>query len=197
MGDDPLVEALEAGGEERQRRFGRELLDDGLRQRPALRRQGDDALRGLLAVDRVERRRDDVDAQHHPGAAAVRLVVHLAGAERRRVAVVEEPQLELGAEHGRERPLLGHPRERVRNLGEDVEAHSSGRLLVGVREAAGDEDPARFEVDVEHARVDERQQRAGVELEHVVRRGALCTSLTVPSARPPSSSTVRPTSWKT
>ena len=33
---------------------------------------------GPAAVGRVERGRDDVDAQHHPGAAAVRLVVDLA-----------------------------------------------------------------------------------------------------------------------
>ena len=77
---------------------------------------------GASAVGGVERCCDDVDAQHHAGTAAVRLVVDLAGAERRRVAIVEEAQLELGAEHRGERALLGHPRERVRNLGEDVEA---------------------------------------------------------------------------
>ena len=37
---------------------------------------------GHAAVDGVERRRGDVDAQHHPGPAAVRLVVDLAGAQR-------------------------------------------------------------------------------------------------------------------
>ena len=105
-------------------RLGGELLDHRLRQLPPLRRQRDHALLGRAAVDGVERGRDDVDPQHHARAAAVRLVVHLAGAQRRRVAVVEEAQLELGAEHRGERPLLGHPRERVRNLGEDVEAHS-------------------------------------------------------------------------
>ena len=86
MRDDPLVEALEARREERQRRLGRELLDDGLGQRPALRRQRDHALLGRAAVDRVERGCDDVDPEHHAGAAAVRLVVDLAGAQRRRVA---------------------------------------------------------------------------------------------------------------
>ena len=50
-----------------------------------------------------------------PGAAAVRLVVDLAGGERRVVAVVEEPQVELVAEHGRNRTLLGEPGERVGN----------------------------------------------------------------------------------
>ena len=51
------------------------------------------------------------------------LVVDLAGPERRRVAVAEEAQLELGAEHGSERPLLGEPGERVREEREDVELH--------------------------------------------------------------------------
>ena len=85
--DDPLVEPLEPRREERQPLLGRKLLDDGLRQLAALRRQRDDAMRGNAAVDRVERRRDDVDPQHHAGAAAVRLVVHLPGAQRRVVAV--------------------------------------------------------------------------------------------------------------
>ena len=194
--DDPLVEALEARREERQRRLGGELLDDGLRQRPPLRRQRDHPLLGRLAVDGVERGRDDVDAQHHPGAAAVGLVVDLAGAQRRRVAVVEEPQLELGAENGGERPLLGHPRECVRNLGEDVETQSRSRLLVGVREAAGDEDPARVEVDVEHAALDERQQQAGVEREHVV--GGTVLHLGDSTERAAAFLLDgRPTSWKT
>ena len=90
-----------------------------------------DTLLGRVAVDGLERSRDDVDAQHHAGTAAVRLVVHLAGAQRRRVAIVEEAQVELGAEHRGERPLLGHPRERVRNLGEDVE--TQGRLRLARR----------------------------------------------------------------
>ena len=84
---------------------------------------------GCVAVDRLERRRDDVDAQHHPCTAAVRRVVDLAGAQRRRVAVVEEPELELGAENGGDRLLLGQPAEGMRNLGEDVETHR-GRVSV-------------------------------------------------------------------
>ncbi len=80
-----------------------ELLDDRLRERASLRRERDHRAGAARAVRAIERRRDDVDAQHHPRAAAVRLVVHLAGAERRRVAVVEEAQLELGAEDVRDR----------------------------------------------------------------------------------------------
>ena len=80
-------------------RLRRELLDDRLRQLAPLRRQGDDAMRRSRAVRRVEGGRDDVDAQHHPGTAAVRLVVDLPRAQRGRIAVVEEAQLELCAEH--------------------------------------------------------------------------------------------------
>ena len=54
-------------------------------RRPAsaafLWRERDHAPVGRGAVDRVERGRDDVHAQHHPRPAAVRLVVDLAGAE--------------------------------------------------------------------------------------------------------------------
>ena len=81
---------------------------------------------GKPAVGRVERGRDDVDAQHHARAAAVRLVVHLAGLERRRVAVVEQAELELSAEHGRERALLGEPGERMRDEREDIDSQGDG-----------------------------------------------------------------------
>jgi hypothetical protein len=46
MGDDSLVEAFEARGEQRHGRLGGQLLDHRLRHRPALRRQGDDTLLG-------------------------------------------------------------------------------------------------------------------------------------------------------
>ena len=65
------------------------------------------------AVDGVERGRDDVDAQHHPRPAAVRVVVDLAGRERGRVAVVEDPEVELRSEYRRHRTALAHPREGV------------------------------------------------------------------------------------
>ena len=109
--------------------LGGKLLDERLVELAALRRQRDHARGARVAVGGVERGRDDVDAQHHPRATPVRRVVDLAGAQRRRVAVVEEPQLELGAEHRGNRLLLGQPAEGVRNLGEDVEAHR-GRVTV-------------------------------------------------------------------
>jgi len=45
---------------------------------------------------------DDVDAQHHAGAAAVGLVVHLARAQGREVAVAPEAQLELALDRAGE-----------------------------------------------------------------------------------------------
>jgi hypothetical protein len=75
----------------------------------------------VLAVRRFERGCDHVDAQDHARAAAVRVVVDLAVAERRRVAVVEQPELELGAEHGSDGTLLGEPGERVREEREDID----------------------------------------------------------------------------
>src|SRR5204862_6285895 len=125
--DDPLVEALEAGGEESQRGPRGEVLDDRLRQRPSLRRERDHRPRRLAAVYGLQRGGDDVHAEYHPRPAAVRLVVDLPRPQRRRVAVVEETQLELSAEDARERPLLGQPGVGVRDKGEDVYAH--GRLF--------------------------------------------------------------------
>jgi hypothetical protein len=85
---------------------------------------------GAVSVGRVERRRDDVDAQHHARAAAIRVVVDLPLPERRRVAVVEQPQVELGPENGSQRPLLGEPGERVRKEREDIDAQSRRRLAI-------------------------------------------------------------------
>jgi hypothetical protein len=83
---------------------------------------------GTFPVGRVERGSDDVDPQDHACAAAVGIVVDLALPKRRRVAVVEQPQVELGAEDGRERTLLGEPGERVRDEREDIDAQSRRRL---------------------------------------------------------------------
>ena len=68
MVEDPLVEALEARREKRERRLGGELLDELLVELPSLRGERDDAVLGRSAVDGVERRGDDVDAQHHARA---------------------------------------------------------------------------------------------------------------------------------
>jgi hypothetical protein len=85
---------------------------------------------GALSVGRVERGCDNVDAQDHARAAAVRVVVDLALLERRRVPVVEQAQVELRAEDGSERPVLGEPGERVRDEREDIDAQSRRRLAI-------------------------------------------------------------------
>ena len=126
--DDALVEALEPGREERQMLFSGELLDQRLIELAALRRQSDHPVSGAVSIGRIERCRDDVDPQHHARAAAVRVVVHLALLEGRRVPVVEQPEVELGAEDSRKRPLLGEPGERVRDEREDIDAQSRRRL---------------------------------------------------------------------
>ena len=94
-------------------------------------------------------------------------------AQRRRVAVVEEAQLELGAEHGREGPLLGQPRERMRDEVK-TSMHRGVRLPV-VAKPGREQRFAPRRGRPPHAGLDEREQQAGVELEHVV-RGAWRTS---------------------
>jgi hypothetical protein len=79
---------------------------------------------GRTAVGRVERGCDDVDPQHHPRTAAVRVVVDLTALERRRVTVIQQAKLELGAEDGCERALLGEPGERMGDEREDIDAQS-------------------------------------------------------------------------
>ena len=155
-----------------------------------------DAVVGHAAVDGVERGRDDVDAQHHPRPAAVRRVVDLAVRERRRVAVAEEAQVELRAEHGRQRALLGQPAEGVRNQGEDVDLH---RAIEVTRRAnpAGDDDPARREVDLADARLVHRQRGCPSRARGRRSRRPGRPPATMPSRRPPSSTTSSPTSWKT
>ena len=82
---------------------------------------------GHAAVNGIERGRDHVHAQHHPGAAAVGLIVDLARPERRVVAVAEQAEVELVAEHGSDRTLLSEPGERVWDESEDVELQENGR----------------------------------------------------------------------
>ena len=133
------------------------------------------------AVNGVECGGDDVDPQNHPGPAAVGLVVHLPGTERRGVTVVEEPEIELLAEYGREGSLLRQPRVGVREKREDVDLHRGVRLL-GLGEAARDKDSPPLEIDLPHTLSYEREQQARFELEHVVR--GVVRDLTNPAERP-------------
>src|SRR5580765_1874628 len=121
MLDNALVEALEARREQRELLFLGQFLNDVLGQLATLRRERDDTMARDAAVDRVQRTRDDVDSQDHPGPAAVRFVVDLRGTERRAVAVGEQAQIELASEHGCNRLLLRQPGESMRNEREDVE----------------------------------------------------------------------------
>src|SRR4029079_18556455 len=89
----------------------------------------------------------DLDAAPHARAAPVGLVVHLAAAERREVAVVPEAQVELSSEHGRDGPLLRHPGEGMRERCEDVDLHEE--TLVGLGETTRHQDAAALEVDFE------------------------------------------------
>ena len=193
MLDDPLVEALEARREERQWLLLGKLLHQLLIELASLRRQRDHPVAGSPAVDRVESGRDDVDPENHPRAAAVRLVVDLASRERRRVAVAEQAELELGTEHGSDRTLLGEPGERVWDEREDIDAQGGRRLAIGC-ESRLHKDSTSLEIDLLDARVDERQREPRVELEDVV--GGAARDLGHQAETWPPSSTSRPTSWK-
>ena len=75
----------------------------------------------MLAVVRgLQRRVDDVDAQDHPGAAAVRSVVHLAAAQRGRVPEVEEADLGPPLDRVSDVTLAAEPVEPLGEQGEDV-----------------------------------------------------------------------------
>ena len=82
---------------------------------------------GRPAVHRVESGGHHIHAEHHSGPSAVGLVVDLAGAERSRVAVVEDVQLELAPEHGRDGPAFLEPLEGTGDQREDVQSHQGCR----------------------------------------------------------------------
>jgi hypothetical protein len=139
--DDPLVEALEPGREQRHLALAGQLLDERLVELAAGRGEGDDSGGPGRPVCGLERSVDDIDAQEHARAATVGIVVDLARAERCGVAVVEQAKLELAAEHACERLLLGEPTECVRNLGEDVDAHGTTQGTPRRGRTAGDRGP--------------------------------------------------------
>lgn len=127
MVEDALVESFEAGREKRQGRLQCELLDKILVELPSAGRESDDSVCGCAAIDGVESRSNDVDAQDHTRAAAIRLVVHLPGPERSRVAVAEDAKVELASEYGSDRTPLPQPFEGARDEREDVESHDEER----------------------------------------------------------------------
>ena len=121
--EDSLVEALEPSREESENGLRCELLDKLLVELTALRRERNHPVLRNSPVYSIERRRDDIDPEHHPRPASVRVVVHLARAERRRVAVVHDPEIELGSEYRSHGTAHLQPLEGVRDQREDVEAH--------------------------------------------------------------------------
>src|SRR5438093_3403984 len=190
----PLVEAFEPRGQEREALLPRELLDDGLRQLTALRREGDHATAGVAAVDGFDRRGHHVDPEHHPRPAAVRLVVNLAALQRRVVAVVEEAQVELASEHGRDRSLLREPGEGVRDESEDVELQGTGDpgYRRGAKPRATRIRPASRSTLSTHASTSGNAWPASSSRTSLATPG--CTAETRPSLVPSSSSTFSPTS---
>ena len=123
----PLVEALVAAAEQRHVRLLGQLVGELVVEQPPGRREQHDPRPLPARVGGLQRRVDDVDPQHHPGPAAVGRVVDLPGAERRRVAVVEEPQLVPFADRVLNRALRLEPVEGLREEGEDVELQALSR----------------------------------------------------------------------
>ena len=74
---------------------------------------------------------DDINPHHHAGAATVGGVVHLPGAERRRIPIVDEPQLRARFHRIADVPLGHEPFEPLGKQGEDVEFHGGRSLEVG------------------------------------------------------------------
>ena len=149
-----------------------------------------------VAVDGLERGADDVDAQHHPGAAAVRLVVDLAAGERRVVAVVEEAQVELGR---RARPRAGAARSATQKAcGSRVKTSICIGCEISFRARTRARSRSGLPRDRPRART---PRRAGARSRPRARARRSPRPAprprTRPSARPPSSTTARPTSSKT
>ena len=164
MLDDALVKALVAAAQQRDRRLGGQLVDQRVVEHAAAGRQRDHAplapqVDWVLVVDALQRLVHDVDAQHHPGAAAEGRVVDLATAQRRVVAGVEGPQL---------RPPLGRvahmalglkPLEPLGEQRHDIKLHR--KLDVLSQEGQVDVDGLRVEVDRAHRVGDQRHEKAG------------------------------------
>ena len=118
-----LVEALESRRQQGERRFTRELLDELLVELSALGREGNHALSGAPPYTASSAAATTSTRSTIPSTPGVGVVVDLAGAQRRRFAVVEDAEVELGSEYRCEGSALPNPVERSRNEREDVEAH--------------------------------------------------------------------------
>src|SRR5690348_4193358 len=126
--EDALIEALVASAEQRQLLLLRQLVHERVVEQTAARGQRDHPpIAGqryrVDAVAGTQRGLDDIDAQHHPGAAAERHVVDLSGVERRVVAVVDVPQPMPARDRISDVALALEPPERVGEQGEHVDLH--------------------------------------------------------------------------
>ena len=125
---DPIVEPLVAPAEQCHVRLGDQLVGDRVvKQWPRRREQHHPRLLGL-AVGGLQRRVDDVDPQHHPRPTPIGRVVDLPRRQRRRVPIVEQPQLVPRGDRVRHRPLRPKPIERLGKQGEDVQLHRAPSL---------------------------------------------------------------------
>src|SRR5829696_3298719 len=171
-----LVEALVATAEQSDLGLRRQLAGQRVVEGPAAGCQGDDAppprgLDGVDAVAALQGALDHVDADHHPGAAAVRGVVDPVVRDRGRRPQVDPLHLVTLADHVANVPLLIEPVEPAREEREDVDAQGSGLVVVEVEEGEVDVDLAAVEVDVPHRIADERDQyRLVPHFQHVAGR---------------------------
>ena len=127
--DDPLVEALVAPAQQRERGLGGQLAGERVVELAPAGRQRDHAallarVHRVLAVARPQRVLHDVDAQHHPGAAAEGRVVDRAAAQRRRRARVHRVERVPERERVGDVALPPEPVEPPGEQREDVNLHA-------------------------------------------------------------------------
>ena len=116
-----LVDALVAATHERQPRLAGQLADEHIVELPPEGRQESyPSWPSAIAVGGGKRRVHDIDSQDHSGPAAVRGVVDLAAAQRRRVPVVEEPDLGPTVDRVPDVALAEEPIEPLGEQREDV-----------------------------------------------------------------------------
>src|SRR5450759_2712721 len=124
-----LVDALVAAAEQDEVLLG-QLSGESVVELPPFRGELDDAAPSLHAgrvagEHRLQGGADDVDAQDHPGAAAVGRVVHLQVAQRRVVAVVGEAELVAELAGVADVHLRQVPVEGLREQRKDVDSHAA------------------------------------------------------------------------
>ena len=161
MIDNALIDPFVPPGQQRQRLLARELGDQAVVEHRPAGREHDHSplvaqLHRIAAVASSQRRLDDVDSQHHSGAAAERRVVDLPGVQRRVIAVVDVLEAVAARERVGDVALALEPRERLREQREDVDLH--GRLGLA-QEPQVDVDRAPVEIDLAYGVGDQRHEQ--------------------------------------